>query len=357
MDKKELARTLEQLKFKIDSYIDLFFENYKERYKKYVDVPTIFEAISECKRFSLLPGKRARPILVLLGYEGVAKREADEEVMKIAISYELLHAYLLVHDDVMDRAELRRKNMTTWKYYENIYKDTHAGYSGAILVGDLLNSLSLTSILDSELDDSKKIKIIKLREEINQLTCYGQALDLFLPFKNLDSIKLDEVYMIHELKTANYTFVGPLLTGGLAAGEDIKNMQYYVDYGINLGIAFQIRDDYLDLFGDPSKTGKAVGGDIKEGKVTPFIKLTYDKASDIDKKIISEILKKRDKCSEDDILTIISLIEKYGVKEELENKMNELADKSKEIIKDAPIWDRTKETLIALADYIVGREL
>ncbi len=349
---EKLKRRLEELKYYIDLEIDKFFEEHRKKIPKN---SLIEEAFDEAKRFSLLPGKRARPILVILGYEGIAKKRFDETVLRIAISYELLHAYLLVHDDVMDKAELRRKNISTWKYYEQIYKDTHAGYSGAIIVGDILNSLSTQVILESNIPKEIKVKILKKREEINELTAYGQILDVFLPFKRIENAKIEDTYLIHELKTANYTFVGPLITGGILAGKDEKELEFYKEYGLKLGLAFQIRDDYLDLFGDPSKTGKIVGGDIKEGKITPFVKLTYERANENDKKIIKEILLKKEKCTEEDINTIIALIEKYKVKEEMIRKMDELAEECKKVISESPIWEETKETLISLADYIVKR--
>ena len=216
--------------------------------------------LNDAMRYSVLGGgKRIRPFLVA---ECSKFFDTDEdEIMQIAAAIELLHVYSLVHDDLpsMDNDDLRRGKPSTHKYFDEAI---------AILVGDALQTLSFEILSESY----KKIKKIDQINLINSFAKYvgqygmvgGQAIDIDINQKDLSFDKLLEMY---KLKTANLISFS-CQVGGIVSGAEQKKINALKNFGNNLGIAFQISDDILDVIGDEKVTGKRVGSDLKNNKKT-----------------------------------------------------------------------------------------
>ena len=213
-----------------------------------------------------LEGKRMRPVLSLMACEAVGKDPIS--ALAAATAVELFHNFTLLHDDIMDEATLRRGQQTVHHKW-----DVNTG----ILSGDALLVTAYQQL--NTYDDFLFSKLTKLLSETALLVCQGQQYDV--DFETRDNVSMDEYIHMIRLKTA--ILLGCALRMGALAGqasEDIADSLY--NFGVNLGIAFQLQDDLLDAFGDPKTFGKKVGGDIIENKKTILYHLTRAHANDKD---------------------------------------------------------------------------
>lgn len=196
-------------------------------------------------------GKRLRPQLTM----ALASAHGGEsEAMSAALAIELLHTFTLVHDDIMDRAEVRRGQPAIWSKH---------GTSTAILVGDMLMVQAYSCL--NQLPAAVLPNALAVFNESAVKVCEGQQLDL--EFESKDTVSVLEYTKMIELKTAAL-LAGACKLGVLTGSNDPKAQQAASDFGHNLGLAFQLQDDLLDMFGDSSRTGKAVGGDVARNKKT-----------------------------------------------------------------------------------------
>lgn len=200
-----------------------------------------------------LGGKRMRPKLLLLAYHSI-KGELDQEVLKLALAIETFHNFSLVHDDIMDNAPIRRGKRTVHEEWDQ---------STAILAGDNLLIKAYQLILDTNY--ACKDQLLKAYTKMSAQVCDGQQMDMNLP-KQSQITEAEYLQMI-QLKTAVLPAVA-LQMGALAAGANEAVCNAFYDFGLHLGMAFQLQDDYLDAFGSAQDIGKQEGGDIIENKRT-----------------------------------------------------------------------------------------
>ena len=199
-----------------------------------------------------LQSKRMRSILVLMAYE--LFRKDFEKAIPVALAIEIFHNFTLLHDDIMDNAPLRRGHPTVHqKWNQNI----------AILSGDTMLIKSYQLLNNVEKNIVKDILNVFSKAAIN--VCEGQQLDM--DFENMQSVSIDEYLKMIEYKTA-ILLAASLKLGGIAAGASKKDQNNLYEFGRNIGIAFQLKDDLLDVFGSFKSFGKQVGGDIIANKKT-----------------------------------------------------------------------------------------
>ncbi len=199
-----------------------------------------------------LGGKRLRPLLTLLSAQMYG--ESIDKALNAALAVEVFHNFTLLHDDIMDQADLRRGNPTVHKKW-----DENTG----ILSGDAM--LIIAYQLFDEYDAGTFKQLTTLFSQTALEVCEGQQFDV--DFESRDDVTIAEYMNMIKLKTS--VLVGcALQMGAIIAGKNEEEQQKVYDYGINLGLAFQLMDDYLDAFGDPATFGKEVGGDIRENKKT-----------------------------------------------------------------------------------------
>ncbi len=222
-------------------------------------------------------GKRLRPILVLLSAKVAGGKY--NQVFNAALAVEMLHNFTLIHDDIMDKAELRRGRETLHKKYD---------LNTAIIAGDSLLSVAYEYLLKDCNGNAKKALAAFTQGLVE--VCEGQSLDT--DFETREKVTIDEYITMIKKKTAMMLKMscelGALLVE--AKPRDIKAMS---EYGLNLGIAFQIQDDLLDIIGDEEKFGKKVGGDLIEGKKTFLFLKAFQKAKGEDKKALLKIIKNK----------------------------------------------------------------
>jgi len=350
---EKMKRFVAEYRPKVDEALYSFLQ------RKVDSAPDEFNRVvaEDILRFAKAGGKRLRPILFILGYLGAGK-EVYSGVIDASISIELVHSYFLIHDDFMDEDTLRRGADTVWySLHKWLAKrgieDVHVAHSLAICAGDLAETYGTEAIARADIPEDRKLPLIALLHEIIEQTGYGQILDVSLETIPLDRVKEEDVLKVHEYKTSHYTVEGPLHLGATLAGDGSDLKTVYTNYAIPAGIAFQLRDDIIGVFGD--ERVKPAGSDIREGKRTLLIVKAYEAATPEQKKRIVEILGKRD-LSQEELEEIREIIRETGSLDYSNELMERLVSEAKQAIENSDIAEPTRTILLELADYMVKRE-
>ncbi len=239
---------------------------------------------TEYKLFSesMQGGKGIRGMLVKLGYR-IAVDKENSEINKVAAAFEILHASLLIHDDVIDKSLIRRGRPTAYKALGG----NHYGISQAICLGDTGFFLATKLIAESRFDSELKVRVLSLFSEIVMDTITGEMLDVKLSLADQEK-REEDVLTIHKLKTAYYTIVGPLTIGALFGQANSTKIRAIKQFGEYIGMAFQIQDDVLGTFGEEKAVGKSTTSDIEENKNTLLIAYALEKATIVQRKILNK---------------------------------------------------------------------
>lgn len=218
-------------------------------------------------------GKRMRPILMLLSASAFSSNV--DHVLKPAIALEIFHNFTLLHDDIMDKADIRRGRDTVHKKWsENV----------AILSGDAMVILAYRIMTDS-VESDKLAQTLAIFNKASLEVCEGQQYDM--DFETADKVELDEYLNMIRLKTS-VLMAAATQIGALLGGADEIGQKAFYDFGVNFGLAFQIQDDILDTYGNKDTFGKKIGGDIEVGKKTFLYINAYNRASDQQRKVLAE---------------------------------------------------------------------
>ena len=249
-------------------------------------------------------GKRLRPNLLLLAAQmyGSAK---NTDVDNAALAIEIFHNFTLLHDDVMDNADLRRSRPTVHrKWNTNI----------AILSGDRM-IIEAYSYL-AQISESKQPSVIRMFNKMASAVCEGQQLDM--DFEKLKSVSIDQYINMIEKKTA-VLIAAALQIGAFLADAPAKDLSAIYNYGINIGLAFQLQDDLLDTYGDEKTFGKPIGGDILEAKKTFLLLKAFEKANQQQKEQLNNILADTHINAQEKIATVRDIYNALNIQEETEN--------------------------------------
>lgn len=239
-------------------------------------------------------GKRLRPAFAYWGYRAAGGTDNDE-ILKAATALEFLQACALIHDDVMDESDTRRGLPSSHRQFENLHSQNNwlgsakqFGIGGAILLGDLCLSWADELLMTSGFPSQELTAAKNLYDVMRTELLAGQYLDLLEQAKSNASI--ENILQVITFKSAKYTIERPLHMGALLAGADSKTLQILSDYGLPLGIAFQLRDDVLGVFGDEKVTGKPAGDDLREGKRTVLVATALKNTSGADHELLKSSL-------------------------------------------------------------------
>ena len=328
------------IKNKFDKYSSLY-----ERERKKID--SLLSSVVKNRKPSSLykpgsyiinsKGKRVRPMLVLFSAKAVGGKFTS--VYNAAMAVELLHNFTLVHDDIMDNADKRRGRLTLHKKYnQNI----------AILVGDSLLSVAYEYLL-RDCNGNAKYVINSFTKGLVEV-CEGQSLDT--DFEKRKNVSLNEYILMIKKKTAALARmcceIGASISGGTK--EEIKALS---NYGTNLGIAFQIQDDLLDITADEEKFGKKIGGDLIEGKKTFLLIKALEKAKRNEREILLKVIDKNG-IRPKQVNSYKKLFEKLGV---IENAKNAIDSYTGKAIKSLSLIKKkeNKELLTWFAHFLLYR--
>lgn len=297
---------------------------------------------------SIFGGKMLRGTLVKLGFE-LTNGNPSLEIVKPAAAFEILHTSLLIHDDIIDKSSMRRRKPTLY----NTLGGDHYAISCAICLGDLGFFLATKLIADSNFAPKLKNYALSMFSQIVINTIQGEMLDVELP---LDRVKQEkDVILVHTLKTAYYTIAGPILIGAILGGGKPDILNKVKIFGKNLGIAFQIKDDILGVFGNTKILGKSVTSDIEEGKNTLLITHALKKASAREKIILDKYYGK-DKITKRQHALIAKIFQNTGAVAYSQKMAKEYSIKAKEIIPSLTKNPRIYSLLDTLVDFIINRK-
>jgi geranylgeranyl diphosphate synthase type I len=311
----------------------------------------------DIKNFVLIGGKRIRPILFYYGYLTAGGRN-KKSILDASLSIELIHDYLLIHDDIIDRDELRRGRPTIHKRYQKFYQKIsidyeHLGISAGIIIGNLASAFGYEILTESNFPDSFKTKALKKLSQIIIGVQAGEILDVFLRLDH--PLKEKEIFKIIKYKTTGYSIEGPLQLGAILAGANQKALKDLSNFALPLGNAFQIQDDILGMFGDPGETGKPVGGDLREGKQTLLISKAKELANKKEKKIIERTLG-NPRLTKNQLKKVRKIIVKTGALDFCQKTVTKLINQAKQKMENSKSPPKIKNFLILLVDSIIEKE-
>jgi geranylgeranyl diphosphate synthase type II len=286
--------------------------------------------------FLKLGGKRVRPVLCLMGNE--LFDEIIPDAWHAATAIELFHNFTLIHDDIMDKAPLRRGRETV-----------HAKYNAntALLAGDVM----LVKAYDylNKINKSYLQNVMHLFNKTAIEVCEGQQLDM--DYENRTDVVMEEYLNMIELKTS-VALAASLQVGALLGGGGERNQNLLYEFGKKLGIAFQVQDDYLDAFGEPEKFGKQTGGDILSNKKTFLL---IHALEDVKHKAELEKLIKEN--SADKVEKVLSIYKKSKVDEWAMQIKIKYLDEALQHLDDIAVLSKRKEPLRELAHYLIQRDV
>ncbi|MFH1457982.1 MAG: polyprenyl synthetase family protein [Candidatus Omnitrophota bacterium] len=293
--------------------------------------PLLFRAI---KDFISGGGKRIRPTLFVVGYLGFAKKAAPG-LYRSAISIELMHDFMLIHDDIIDKSATRRgKPSMHAMLNSHLAGARNVKFTGedlAIVLGDVLYAMSLKSFLTIKEEAQRKEKAFKKLMDAAMYTGCGEFIELLFGLKGIDKISESDIYKIYDFKTANYTFASPLAIGAILGGAGDAEANRLFQYGTYLGRAFQIKDDILGLFSDEKKIGKSNLTDLQEAKLTLLIRYAYRHTGKKGRLEIRNILSKKN-VTPADLLKIRTIIRACGALDYAKKEVNHCLQRAQALL-------------------------
>ena len=320
--------TLSYAKNQIERVLVTIADEIGNRYELGELLPGIYPLV---KQYLLREGERVRPLLFCLCASGYTDRPLHG-LFRAAASFEVLHAFILIHDNLIDQSERRRGLPTLHLMLNELARGGgHAEETGgdiAMVIGDMLFALGIELFLSVDAGGECRDRALR---DILQTAFYagsGEILELLLGEGDIEEIKFDEINRVYDLKTALYTFSCPLMSAAHIVGAPDEDAEALRRYGLCMGRAFQIHDDLIDVTADPADSGKGSFRDIRESKKTLLLRHAYVHADREGKRFIRELLSKESK-NMSDCLRLRSLMNSCGTllyaEEQIEHCLEEAA--------------------------------
>lgn len=295
---------------------------------------------------SINGGKRLRPYLTMLGYG-----KFSEEVVPIAVSQELIHIAMLIHDDIIDQDLVRHGQLNINGYYKEEYMvkldnelATHYAYSSALIAGDALIAEAHQAIITSPFE----AQIIKQLSHRLHLSIFevvgGELMDVEASFLELDDY---DPIVISRYKTASYSFIGPLISGAICNNSNKSTIESLEKFGLNAGIAFQLQDDILGVYGDSKKTGKSTTNDLREARYTVLVAEHHKSMSAEMQERFSKYFGS-ESASDEDIEALKNDMQISGARQKTEQMVERYLDKALTAVVDLPQSADFKEFTIKM---------
>ncbi len=286
-------------------------------------------------------GKRIRPVLLLAATEMFGGN--IDTARYAAIGIETFHNFTLLHDDLMDRSPVRRGKPTVYrKWNENI----------AILSGDAMNILAWRYFL--RIKHPNLHSILSTFEQTSMEICEGQQYDM--DFESRNDVTIDEYMEMIRLKTA-VLLGGALKIGALYANAPDDDIKHLYDFGIGIGLAFQLRDDLLDAYGDTATFGKQTGTDIRDNKKTYLFLRAIEKASPEQRKQLLHLFSTTPENADNKINEVLNIYAALDIRHEVEKQIEQLHKKAMESLNNIKRPDSDKQTLIEMAQKLLNRNI
>jgi geranylgeranyl diphosphate synthase type I len=314
------------------------------------------ELTAALEEFVLRGGKRLRPAFAYWGWRAVSPDDAaSPDVLRLFAALELLHACALVHDDVIDASATRRGFPTVHRLFADRHRERNwhgspdqFGLSAAILLGDLslVWADDIVASVDLPLDAHRRVQ--RVWADIRTEVLGGQYLDIAAEASGAESVA--SAMTVNTYKTASYTISRPLQLGAAAAADRPDVQATFHELGTDLGVAFQLRDDVLGVFGDPAVTGKPSGDDLRSGKRTVLLAEAVERADKSDP-VAAKLLRTSvgTELTDPQVRELCLAIEAVGALAAVENHIDMLTRRALDVLTAAPIDVHAKAGLAELA--------
>jgi geranylgeranyl diphosphate synthase type II len=310
------------------------FESYFAHRHFPLEPSTLYDPLEE---FLLNSGKRIRPVMCLMGNELFG--EVHQDAYQIAAAIELFHNFTLVHDDIMDKAPLRRGKPTVHAVH---------GEPTALLGGDVMMVVAYDYL--NKIEPHYLKKVIALFNKTAKEVCEGQQYDM--DFEKNQHVSLRDYIRMIELKTS-VLLAASLQLGSIVGGASEGNQQHIYEFGRNLGIAFQIQDDYLDAFGDPEKFGKQVGGDIQSNKKTFLMIHALETAQG---ELRTALIKAMEENPTDKVEIVLNIFKACGIDSWASALKEQYLQTALTHLEEIAVSKSRKAPLQELAHYLISRD-
>ena len=298
------------------------------------------EGLYEPIRYVLsMGGKRLRPTLTLMAY--ALYKEDTERALPAAIGLETYHNHTLLHDDLMDKADMRRGKPTVHKKWDE---------NTAILSGDTMLIMAFQHILRT--DCHRLSEVLNLAARTMQEICEGQQYDI--NFESRNDVREEEYIEMIRLKTS-VLLACALKAGALIADAPKEDCELLYQFGEKIGLAFQLQDDYLDCYGDPAVFGKQIGGDICCAKKTFMLINAFNRANDAQKAEINRLLNDVDE-REEKVAGVLALYDELEIPALCRERMETLYAEARRIFDSLPIAAERKQPLWDYAEKLLNRK-
>jgi len=288
-----------------------------------------------------LGGKRIRPVLMLLAYN--LYKESISEILSPAVGLEIYHNFTLLHDDLMDKADMRRNKPTVHKMWDD---------NTAILSGDAMLILAYQYVANCSSSCMKNVLSTFTQAALE--VCEGQQYDM--DFEHRNDVKEEEYLEMIRLKTS-VLLAAALKMGAQLAGASKNDADNLYNFGLNIGLAFQLKDDLLDVYGDPAVFGKNIGGDILCNKKTYMLIKALEKGNEEQRAELKSWIEKEEFDPKEKIQAVTALYNQIDVKLFCENKMREYYAKGLESLSMVSVVEEKKRELRSLAEHLMYREM
>jgi geranylgeranyl diphosphate synthase type I len=309
--------------------------------------PDVVALVDALRDLTMRGGKRFRPALLMAAYRSVDDSAPDATALDAGVALELLQTYLLVHDDWMDRDDVRRGGPAVHAMLAHHYGSRMMGDAAAMLAGDYAAAASLEALASVKASSDRIAKATLLFAQIQQDAIRGQQIDLAGRSENIE--------VMHDLKTGSYTVRGPMLLGAILAGASPAVLQRLTRFAQPLGVAFQLRDDLLGAFGDPKETGKPFGSDIRSGKKTALVDEAFTRLRPGDRHVVSETMGRRDATAAE-VKSVVALFERSGARDAVERRLHQLVKKALSSLEGPGLSKQGTALLWGAAKALTSRE-
>ena len=353
MNSSRLSQEMERLPALLEQELQAFFHRQKERYE-YGDLfePIFFDMCEFVGR----KGKRIRPLLFLLTYRalGGGKDLADRTLTQAALSLELLHAFVLVHDDLIDRSEKRRGLPTFHKLVEQrqgrLGGAERTGQGVALVVGDLLFALAVETLQQSSFSpESRQQALGKLLSYVTD-TGVGEIFDILLGPRDIGRVSREDIEKTYLLKTTRYTFEAPCVIGAILAGASPEKAEDLAKVMEPLGLAFQIQNDLLE-FSHFDSRDQLLPTDLLEGKKTLLIHEAYQRLGEVDRSFLQMCLHSPAR-NEASISKVQDLLRKSGAIQTMQERCTSLFAEANEQLAQSHLGSEEREGIARAIEWV-----
>lgn len=296
-------------------------------------------------------GKRLRPILLVTAYGGFGGKEYQSAV-SLAAAQEILHVALLIHDDIIDRQLVRRGQPNIAGRYTKTYGDAHLAMSAALLAGDLCISVAYQLLAAAQLKEPTQAEVFKLFGRAIHEVAGGQLIDMESAIRTYTT---SDALRVAHYKTASYSFEGPLAIGAVAAGAGEHAVEQIRQFGQHTGLAFQLVDDLLGMYGEDEEIGKSSLADLREGKQTALITMARELAPSQEVTYLEQALGNAD-ADRPMLSRVREILESSGARGKVEELVDEHGGQARNVLATIDMIDSAKERLGELLNQSTHRK-